>query len=127
MTRHGNAQARKLLRAVKHLQLQLPAVVDESPLPECVGGCSKAWHVVSVHGWCDQCGHSHVLEAMTQCVTISRDRLSVLDTLLSMLQSMCGKLREGGTETETANGGGESVDDPRTNDDMQRMYGGEDA
>lgn len=105
-------------------QLQLPGAVDESlPQVRCVGPCLKVALAVSAAMTCHHCGDVKLLEALTQCVTDDLQGPDCsLDRLVAMLAELHATMREGGTETETANGGGETVDDPRTNEDMQRMY-----
>lgn len=82
--------------------------VDESlPVP-CPGSCVGPFHV-RMQVYCDACEQVHYAS-----------RSGRLDTA-GLAMTACDKLREGGTETETANGGDSPVD-PRSDEDMEEMY-----
>lgn len=94
-----------------------------TPQPVTCEACQR-WDVkVIASASCAKCGDIHYMSGHSQ--TVSEADLSIMLDRLCVLMKAYAKMREGGTETETANGGEGYLDDPRSDDDMQLQYAAE--
>lgn len=97
-------------------QTLFPSVVDESlPTGSCEGQCDSMLVTLAVK--CFDCGSTH---RMTHCGKPGPQRYNDALTTYHKLMYRDDTMREGGTETETANGGDSPINnDPRSDEEFQ--------